>query len=146
MYNYVMVGFKFYIPITVHYGDIDAQWHVNNARYVSYIEQARIEYLKQLGLFDGKTYLDLKGIIADVHVSYLAPIVFGQSIRVGTRTVRIGNKSISFEYVIEDESSGKILSTAEVVVVTYDYRNQQSIPVPDDWRKKIAEYEGLSFD
>jgi acyl-CoA thioester hydrolase len=146
MYNHGMKEFKFFIPITVRYGDIDAQWHVNHTRSLTYMEQARFEYYKRLDLFDGKSFLDLRGIIVDIHVTYLAPIFLGQNIRVGTRATRIGNKSITFEYLIEDADSGKALSKGEVVIVTYDYRKQKSIPVPDDWRKKISDFEERSFE
>jgi acyl-CoA thioester hydrolase len=137
--------FKFYIPVEVRYSDLDPQWHVNNTRYLIYIEQARLEYLKHLGLFDSQNFLDLKMIIADVHVSFLAPILLGQNVRVGTRAARIGSKSITFEYRIEDADSGLLLATGEVVGVTYDYRAHATIPVPTDWREKIGAFEGVDF-
>ena len=104
-----------------------------------------LEYLRNLGLFEGQNFLDLKMIIADVHVSYLAPIELGQQVRVGTRTAKIGNKSITFEYRIEDSGSGQLLATGEVVGVTYDYRAHATIPVPPDWRAKIGAFEGVDF-
>lgn len=140
-----MSEFKFYIPIRVRYADLDAQWHVNNSRFLTYMEQARFEYLQHLGFFDGKTFLDLRLIIADVHVSFKAPILLNQKIRVGTRTSRIGTKSITFENVIEDEKSGNICATGEVVGVYYNFRTHQTLPVPEVWRKTIHEYEGTSF-
>ena len=145
MYNGRMSDFKFYIPAEIRYADLDPQWHVNNTRYLIYIEQARLEYLMKLGLFDGNSFLDLQMIIADIHVSYLAPIVLGQNVRVGTRTARIGNKSITFEYRLEDADTSKLLATGEVVGVTYDYRSQKTIPVPDEWRRIISEFEGVDF-
>jgi len=137
--------FKFYIPVEIRYSDLDPQWHVNNTRYLVFMEQARLEYLYQLGLFDGKSFLDLKMIIADAHVAFLAPIELGQNVRVGTRAARIGNKSITFEYRIEDADNGNLLATGEVVGVTYDYRSHQTIPVPADWRQKIGAFEGVDF-
>lgn len=141
-----MPAFKFYVPVEIRYGDLDPQWHVNNIRYLTYIEQARLNYMLKLGLFDGQSFLDLKMIIADVHVSYLAPIKLGQNIRVGTRAARIGNKSITFEYRIEDADDGQLVATGEVVGVTYDYRSQKTIPVPAEWRKVISDFEGVDFD
>lgn len=137
--------FKFYIPVEVRYSDLDPQWHVNNTRYLVYIEQARLEYLRNLGLFEGQNFLDLKLIIADVHVAFLAPIELGQKVRVGTRTAKIGNKSITFEYRIEDSENGKLLATGEVVGVTYDYHTHATIPVPPDWRAKLGAYDGVDF-
>ncbi|MCD6576872.1 MAG: acyl-CoA thioesterase [Anaerolineaceae bacterium] len=141
-----MSAYKFFIPIKVRYGDLDAQWHVNHTRFLTFIEQARLEYLLHLGLFDGKSFLDLRVIIADVHISYIAPITLGQKVRVGTCTTKIGNKSISFEYILEDADNGKILAKSEVVCVAYDFRNKKTVRVPLEWRNKIAEFEGRSYD
>jgi len=140
-----MSDFRFYIPIQVRYGDLDPQWHANHTRFLTYIEQARFDYLQHLGLFDGVSFLDLRLIIADVHIAFKAPIKLGQKIRVGTRTAKIGTKSITFEYRIEDESDGAVMAECEVVAVAYDYRTHQTVPFPEDWRKKISEFEGTAF-
>lgn len=138
-----MSTFHFYTPIKVRYGDLDPQWHLNNVRTVGLFEQGRFEYLIKLGLWDGKDFLKLGLIVADVHVAYLAPVAYDQNVRVGVRVARIGNKSLTFEYVLEDSDSGQALARAETVMVAYDYPSHQSIPVPDDWRSKISEFEGL---
>ena len=146
MYNQCMTAFKFSIPIQVRYADLDAQWHVNHTRFLTFIEQARLEYLQYLGLFDGKSFLDLRVIIADVHVSYIAPIVLGQNVCVETRTAKIGNKSIAFDYILEDKDDSKMLAKGEVICVAYDFRNRKTVPIPPEWKKKIAEFEGRNFD
>jgi len=140
-----MAEYNFFIPIQVRYADLDAQWHVNNSRFLTFMEQCRLDYLQQLGLFDGETFLDLRLIIADVHVSYKAPITLNQKIRVGTRTLKIGNKSIQFEYVIEDEETGEVCGTGEVVGVCYNFWTHETMTVPDEWRKKLSEFEGREF-
>ena len=83
-------------------------------------------------------------IVADVHVSYQAPIRLTQRIRVGVRVARLGNKSLNFEYQVEDEDTAAILATAETVMVAYNYHTQSSIPVPPNWREKITAFEGLA--
>ena len=140
-----MSQFRFYIPVAIRYGDLDPQWHVNHTRYLVFMEQARFQYLRHLDLFDGRSFLDLKMIIADVHVTFVAPIQMGQNVRVGMRTARIGTKSITFEYRIEDTDSGQLLASGEVIGVTFDYRAHQSTPVPPEWRQKIGAYEELDF-
>lgn len=136
-----MAQFNFYLPIQVRYGDLDPQWHVNNAHTLTFIEQARFSYLLALDLWDGKSFLDLPMIVADVHVSYLAPIYLEMELRVGVRISRIGNKSMVFEYQIED-AAGQASTRAESVMVYYDYRTHSSAPIPAEWRKKISEFEG----
>jgi acyl-CoA thioester hydrolase len=140
-----MNEFKFYTSIQVRYADLDTQWHVNNTRFLTYIEQARFEYYQHLGLFDGKSFLDLRMIIADVHVSYKAPIYLNQKIRVGTRVSRVGTKSITFESIIEDAETGTACATGEVVGVCFNFRTHESILVPDDWKRKLSVFEGKDF-
>ena len=141
-----MPEFKFKIPIAIRYADLDAQWHVNNSRFLTFMEQARFEYLQHLGLFDAKSFLDLRMIIADVHVFFKAPIVLNQKIAVHTRTAKIGNKSITFEYEIRDDETGELCATGEVVGVCYNFRSHDTTIVPVEWRKKIADFEGRLFE
>ena len=141
-----MANFKFYSPIQVRYGDLDPQWHVNNAKILTYIEQARFAYLVELQLWDGQSFMDLGLIIADVHVSYKAPILLGQKVRVGVRVSKIGNKSLTYACQIEDGTSHAVLATAEIVGVSYNYHTHATQPVPEDWRKKISQYEGLTLE
>jgi acyl-CoA thioester hydrolase len=140
-----MSDYRFYHPIEVRYGDLDPQGHVNNARYLTYIEQARIAYVRELGLWDGKSFQDIGIILAEAHVSYKAAILWGQSIRVGVRISRLGNKSFDWSYIIEDSETGITHATATTIQVAYDYRATETIPIPADWRKIITDYEGIQI-
>jgi acyl-CoA thioester hydrolase len=136
--------FHFYHPIEVRYGDLDPQGHVNNANYLTYIEQARIQYLVHLGLFEeGQSFLDVGVILADAHLTFKSSIQFGQSVCVGVRVTRLGNKSLAMEYHIEDAMNGAELATGATALVAYDYRTHQTVPIPEDWREKIKSFEGL---
>lgn len=139
-----MSPFNFYHPIQIRYGDLDPQWHVNNARFFTFIEAARMSYYMHLGLFDGKSFFDLGTILADVHIRYLAPITLGQKIRVGVRIARLGNKSMEMEARIEDENTGQAMATCKAVTVCYDYRAGQSKIIPDEWRNAVSAFEGIS--
>jgi acyl-CoA thioester hydrolase len=140
-----MTRFKFNLAVQLRYSDLDPQWHVNNVRTLSLLEHARFTYLMELGLFDGKSFFDLGLIVADVHISYLAPIELDHKIHVGVRVAKIGTKSMVFEYEVTEDESGAALVKSETVMVAYDYHTHQSIPVPADWREKIGEYEGVNF-
>ena len=136
-----MPEFHFFYAVEVRYGDLDAQRHVNNAKYLTYMEQARLEYVRHLGLWDGESFAELGMIVAEVQITYRAPIHFGQPVRVGVRVMRLGNKSMLWEYSIEDAQDGSLFASAMSVQVAYDYRENKSIPVPEKWRKKISEFE-----
>jgi len=138
-----MPEFHFFHAVEVRYGDLDAQRHVNNAKYLTYMEQARLEYVRHLGLWDGESFAELGMIVAEVQITYRAPIHFGQPVRVGVRVSRLGNKSMLWEYSIEDAQDGSLFASAMSVQVAYDYRENKSTPVPEKWRKKISEFENL---
>jgi acyl-CoA thioester hydrolase len=140
-----MEPYRFYYPIQVRYGDLDPQWHVNNAHFLTFLEQARFAYLIELGLFDGHSFFDVGLIVADVHIAYLLPIDLQQKVRIGMRVMRIGNKSLTLEAQVEEEGSGSVLAKAETVMVAYDYRKQTSKTVPVEWRAAISSYEKTEF-
>jgi acyl-CoA thioester hydrolase len=139
-----MSEFHFYHPIELRYGDLDPQGHVNNAKHLTYFEQARVAYMIELGLFTkNQSFMEIGVILAVVHITYHAPIYFGQNIKVGVHAAKLGNKSMTWEQNIIDSDTSRELAKGEVVVVTYDYRSGKTIPIPQEWREKISEYEGL---
>ena len=139
-----MSEYHFFHPIEVRYGDLDPQGHVNNAKFLTYFEQARIKYWIQMGFFSrDQSFMEIGVIIADVHITYLEPVYFGQNIKVGVRVVRLGNKSMNWEQNVVDADTGRELARGELVVVTYDYKQEKTIPIPQRWREKIIEFEGL---
>ena len=138
-----MAEYRFSIPIQIRYGDLDPQWHVNNSRFLTYYEQARIAYLIHLGLFDGGDFFHLGMIVADVHIAYKAPIQMLEKVKIFLRTTRLGNKSMHMEFAILNEETGETKSTAEFVMVTYDYNTQKSVPIWPEWRAKISAFEGI---
>ena len=139
-----MSDYHFYHPIEVRYGDLDPQGHVNNAKHFTYFEQARIHYMIGLGLFTkDQSFMQIGVIVADVHITYLEPIYFGQNLKVGVHAAKLGTKSMTWEQNIVDADSGRELARGEVIIVTYDYKDEKTIPVPQEWRERIAAFESL---
>lgn len=141
-----MADFRFYHPIEVRYGDLDAQGHLNNAKYLTYMEQARIQYTRHLGLWGGDSFLDVGVIMAEVRLTFRAPVEFGMPVKVGVRIVRMGHKSLEVAQDIEDARNGEVLADGNVILVAYDYHTRKSIPIPDAWRKAIVEFENFAVE
>jgi acyl-CoA thioester hydrolase len=139
-----MSVYKFFHPIEVRYGDLDPQGHLNNAKYLTYFEQARVYYFVELGLFSmQQAFLDIGVIIADIHIKYRAPVYWGEPVKAGVRTAKIGSKSITFEQCVVDETTERLYAEGTVILVTYDYREHRTIPVPPGWRDKMSQFEGI---
>ncbi len=138
--------YRFFHPIEIRYGDLDPQGHVNNAKYLTYMEQGRVAYLAHLGLWRGDSFLDLGIILAQAQVTYLFPLRFGQPLQVGVRVSRLGNKSLTMEYSLQEATNGQEAAQGSSVLVAYDYRRGCSIPIPEEWRRTISEFEGLPYE
>ncbi|MCS6994439.1 MAG: acyl-CoA thioesterase [Anaerolineales bacterium] len=138
-----MPAFHFRHPIEVRYADLDPQGHVNNARFLTYFEQARVQYLVHLGLFSqDQSFLEIGIIVAEATVTFKAPLYFGTQAQVGVRVSRLGNKSMTMEYELTD-TSGKLYATGATVIVTFNYRNHATISIPAAWRHTITRFEQL---
>ncbi len=139
-----MTDYNFTHPIEVRYGDLDPQGHLNNAKFLTFFEQARIFYFVKLGLFKpGISFMDIGVILADVHLVFHAPVLFGMDTHVGVKTTRMGNKSLDVQQGLLDNATGKVMCTGRIVLVTYDYHTGQTTPIPPDWREKISQFENL---
>jgi acyl-CoA thioester hydrolase len=138
-------NYRYSTFIPIRYGDMDTLGHVNNAKYLTYLEQSRISYIRDRGMWDGS--LSAQGlIIARIEIDYRAPISMddGQAV-VWTRVSRIGNKSFEMTQVVLAERGGQTLTAAEAktVIVVYDYTTGVTVPVPDSWRALITQFESL---
>lgn len=139
-----MADYRFYHPIEVRYGDLDPQGHLNNAKYLTYFEQARIAYIAHLGLWRPGSFMEIGIILADAHVTFRAPVQFGQRVHVGVRVTRLGNKSLTMEYSLVDMDTCQEMASGSTALVAYDYHTAKSIPIPDVWRRVISDFEQLS--
>ncbi len=138
-----MAKFYFYHPVFVRYGDLDPQGHVNNARYLTYLENARVAYLKHLDLWDGKSFLEVGIILASINLDFKAPIIMAHDIRVGVRVSRLGRKSLDMDYLIEEKNTRQCFAAGSTVLVAYDYQEHKTIPIPGAWRETISTFEQI---
>lgn len=131
--------------LQVRFRDIDAFKHVNNAVFFSYVEQARIHYL--LDVLEPDRPLDrLPLILARVELDYRSPITFGEQVGIATRVDRIGRSSIAMSHRMTAGPEARLAGEVHTVLVTYDYDSARPVPVPDEWRTKIEQYEQRTFD
>jgi acyl-CoA thioester hydrolase len=139
-----MSEFRFFHPIEVRYGDLDPQGHLNNAKYLTYFETARINYFVQLGLFKpGQSFMDIGVIMADARVTFHAPVQYGTSVQVGVRTSKLGNKSMTVEQNIVNVETDKVLASGQIILVAFDYHTNNTLPIPQEMREAISNFEGL---
>jgi acyl-CoA thioester hydrolase len=136
-----MDGYPFVYRRDVEFRDVDSAGHVNNAVYLTYLETARISYLRE-ALGDGVDY-KLSLILAHVSVDFRSQARFAEPLEIGARVPRIGTKSFVMEHEVR-ASDGRLVGEASSVLVAYDYEADAPMAVPPDWRERIETYEARS--
>ena len=137
-----MDGFRFVHAQEVSFRDLDVFGHVNNAVYLTYLENARIGYLRDvLGI---ESVEDLLVIVAKVNIDFRTRASLAETLEVGARVSRIGTKSFDLDHEIRGPD-GRLVTAATTTLVTFDYRGDTTMPVPDLWRERIEAYEAREF-
>ena len=138
--------------VEVRLSDTDAMGHVNNARYNTYVEIARVAYYEQVtgnALAIGAHGAEEGMILAEIRMTYRSPAFYGETLTVESRVERIGRSSFGMVHRITAPQSrygpARLVAVADSVLVSYDYREESPIPVPDEWRVAMEAYEGRSL-
>ena len=125
-----MDGFNYVHRETVRFRDVDEMGHVNNAVYLTYLEDARIGFLRPMGADVPQM------ILARAEIDFRWPLAEGDQLEIGVRPLHVGTKS--FELAYEIRVGGKVAAEAKTVLVSYDYDAREPVAVPDHWREGLA--------
>jgi acyl-CoA thioester hydrolase len=125
----------------VAFRDLDVFGHVNNAVYLTYIENARIGYAREVLGIDSLDGLLL--IVARVSIDFRSRANLGEMLDIGARTTRVGTKSFDLEHEIRSQE-GRLVAEAQTTLVAFDYGADATMPIPADWRERIENYEARS--
>ena len=118
------------IPISVRWRDMDNMGHVNNAKYVSYLEEARVRWM--LGVPGVSMNERIAPVVAATHVNYRRPLVWPHDILVELFVERIGTSSLTLGHRIVDQNDESVLySDGNVVAVWMDTKTGKSAPLPE---------------
>jgi acyl-CoA thioester hydrolase len=136
----ILEKFTFKQKLLIRWSDLDEIGHVNNALYLTYFEEGRIQYLEQVADWDWKT---MGIIVARAEIDYKLPLYLRTKAYLFVRCARIGNKSFNLEYVLAEEleSGDRLIAMGTTIMVTYDYTKGQPVPVPEAVREKFVKYE-----
>lgn len=117
------------LRLTVRFRDCDPYGHVNNAVYLTYLENARFALWRAQ---------DVKGVIlARAEVDYLAQATYGDELEVRVRLEGFGRTSFRYAYEIVDVTTGQQVLSAKTVQVHYDYTAQKPVELSAETRAKL---------
>jgi acyl-CoA thioester hydrolase len=117
-------------PIEVRWRDLDAFNHVNNATYLTYLEQARLVWLKQVP----GTWFDAHAVpvMAACEINYLRPIGWPADIVIELGCERMGKRSLTISHrIVDANDDAKLYSDGRVVVVWMDPESSKAVALPE---------------
>jgi acyl-CoA thioester hydrolase len=127
--------FQYEHDVEVQFRDCDAFGHVNNAVYLTYLEEARFGFWKRLS---GATGTPQDIIVARAECDYRMPVAFGDRLVVRVAVAAVGNSSFTLAYEVLLARTRQVVATARTVQVMYDYTAARPIPIPNDIRVKLT--------
>lgn len=122
------------LKIQVRFRDCDSLGHVNNAVYLSFLEQARIHYFEP---FLGKdfSYATDGFLLARNEIDYKLPILLNDEVQVELWVSRIGNRSFDLRYKIFNRE--KVFSEAKSILVAFNTQKNKAIEIHPKVRKAL---------
>ena len=138
------------LDIQVRFADTDAMGHVNNAKYLTYCEFARIGYWTDvtgdpmmLGTDRAESL-----ILAEARITYRAQVFHSDRLTVQSRATRIGRTSFTLEHRLVACAPGeaaRLVAVSESVLVRYDYATEAPTPISVEHIAAIEAFEGRSL-
>jgi len=118
------------LELEVSAADIDSLGHVNNARFLEYLERGRVGWYNQCGLFDEAPHGRRLGtVVANINVNFRLECFQGERLRVISQPRSMGKKS----YLIYQEirnANDRLVTDAEVTSVVMDLDTRQTVMIP----------------
>jgi acyl-CoA thioester hydrolase len=134
--------------LEVRFRDCDAMGHVNNAVYLTYLEQTRFHHWRAAGIAkeaitsqpspEASVGEDVPGVIvARVEIDYRRAAKFGDVLRIDVAVAAIGRTSFTYAYEILDQS-GALIANAKTVIVRFDYAAGKPVPISGEFKHALT--------
>lgn len=117
---------------------LDFYGHVNNARYLEFLEEARWAYLEtdvDLGFWKER---GLGFLVAAVTINYRRPAGLGAVIEIRSSVARLGGKSGVIHQDVLDADTGKLVADADVTFVVVDTDTGRSVAIEGEIRERLS--------
>ena len=126
--------------VQVRFNDVDMMGHVNNAVYQNYFDYGKVQYFNNV-LGKDVDWQENGLVLAKITIEYFSPVLLDDELFIQSKISRLGTKSLHMIQELVDKNSGDIKSSGVSVMVAYSFVNRKTIPIPQNWRDVIIQYE-----
>lgn len=137
----VMKPFPVNIEIPVKWGEMDAFQHLNNVIYYRYFESARIAYFGKTDMMVEMEKTGIGPILASSSCRYKAQVTFPDTLICGSRVSQIDEDRLTMAYAAYSKKLGRIAAEGEAVIVSFNFKDNHKVPVPQNWIDHITALE-----
>lgn len=134
--------FRVAVPVQVRMSDLDPFVHVNNGIQCHYFDLGRSFYLETVlqNQVDWKT-IDL--VLVHIDLDFMAPVEFHDQLVCESKIIEIGHKSLKMKQRLRDTKTNTVKTVCNSVLAGFDRTTHQSIPISEEYKQKIREFEGV---
>lgn len=133
--------FRHWVRVPTRFRDVDPMRHVNSTVYFVYFETARLDYFTRAGLHEFRDGRRTGPAVVSQTCNYRRQVFHPSVIDVGIRLADVGNRSFTIEYELYLEGTDELVADGKTVMAWVDYRIAKAVPLPDELRRAIREFE-----
>ncbi|NUU64644.1 YbgC/FadM family acyl-CoA thioesterase [Enterobacteriaceae bacterium BIT-l23] len=116
---------------------LDVYQHVNNARYLEFLEEARWEVLETQSGFRWMVEQGLAFVVVNININYRRPALLGDRLTVTSRMQKLNGKSGVLSQVITRDSESDVVADALITFACVDLQSQKAQPLEGELRRHL---------
>lgn len=120
---------------------LDVYQHVNNARYLEFLEEARWDGLESSPAFHWMTARNIAFVVVNININYRRPAVLGDVLTVTSKLEQLNGKSGTLSQVVTLNPNGEVVADALITFVCIDLKTQKAQPLEGELREKLEQLE-----
>jgi acyl-CoA thioester hydrolase len=130
--------FDFVTQIPVRIGDINRGVHVSHAAILSFMSEARAQYLISRGCEEQEIISNGVGlVIGDLGIIYKNQASYGQTLKVEIAACDFASRSFDLIYKISDSQNGIEIARAKTAMILFNFELKKAIPITDEFRRRL---------
>jgi len=116
---------------------LDVYQHVNNARYLEFLEEARWEWLEEVEAFHWLQEQKLAFVVVNININYRRPAVLGDVLTIDSEITQLNGKSGIIVQRVLLAGQETVVADAALTFVCIDLRTQKAVALEGELRERL---------
>lgn len=120
-----------------HLDHLDVYQHINNARYLEFLEEARWEWLEVAEAFHWLQEQKLAFVVVNININYRRPAVLGDVLVIDSEITQLNGKSGIIAQRVLLAGQETVVADAVLTFVCIDLRTQKAVALEGELRERL---------